>query len=610
MHDIATFLRGFPPFLEADEEALERLAQAVTIEFFAEGSLILDASEDIPTDYAYVVRTGQAELVDSTGRVVDTLGPGDMIGLPSLLSDMPPGLSTRVSEDVLAYRLPAEALVPLLAHRSGLQYLATLVRKRTAAVPSAETTDVASASVATFVRPAVTVDAAASLRQVIELIQRSGGSSALIRIGEQWGIITDRDLRDRVLAAGLPLETPVGDVATVPARSVDPMLPVGQAVIEMLSRGIHHLPVLTPEGQPVGMLEDVDLLTAQSHSPAQLRRAISRAGSPAELVGLSGQVRTAALDAMRSGRAAPEVTAFISLLADAITERALHLHTADHGTPPAPFAWVTTGSVARGEAVLSSDLDSLLVWEGDDRDPTVRGWMTSFAAAVLRTLQDCGLAQDENGVRADDIRFSRSVAAWRTAIDEWAKDPTVHQGDVYLSTLADARSVAGESVLKPVRDHLLEALTRPLVRRTFQRVATAHRPPTGFVRDFVIDGTGEHKGTLDVKRGGTEIITAIARFSASHTVTHAVGTRERLRKAAETDVLRAGDTADLIDSFEFLQSLRLEHQLERTTLGQQPDDFLRPAALSGLNRRHLRDAFRAIARAQNHLPGGARTAAT
>ncbi len=603
MHDIVTFLRGFPPFDEADEQDLDDLAGAVDIEYFARGSLLLDAALDTPADVAYVVRTGHVEMLDQAGTVLDVLGPGDLVGLPSLLTDMPPGLSTRAAEDTLTYRLPIEPLVRLLSDRSGMRFLARLVKQRTADASVAPDPDVAAASVAPFARPVVTVDHQRPLREVLALIQASGGSSALVARGEEWGIITDRDLRDRVLATGIGLEIPVGAVTTFPARTVDPMLPVGQAVLEMLSRGIHHLPVLTPDGEPVGMLEDLDLLNAQSHTPLQLRRAIGRADSPEELAALSEQVRTAALDAQRSGRAAPEVTALISLLADAITERALHLHLVRRGPAPARFAWVVTGSVARGEAVLSSDLDNLLVWDGDDDDPRIKAWLRELAADVIATLEACGLSHDTHGVRADDARFSRSAATWVQAIGQWTADPTQAQADVYLATLADARVVHGEEVWRPVRAELLQRLTTPLVRRTLQRVAVAHRPPTGFVRDFVIESSGEHKGALDLKRGGTEIITKIARFSAATSRSHALGTRERLRFATAVGVLAEADTADLIDAFEFLQSLRLEHQLVQTEQGLAPDDFVAPAALSGLNRRHLRDAFRAVARVQQHLPG-------
>jgi len=602
VHDIVTFLRGFPPFDTADMQALDKVARTVTIEFFGQDAAILNGNA---TEDAYVIRTGQVELLDDNG-IVDVLGPGELVGLPSLLTDMPAGLSTRAAEDVLAYRIPADVLVPLLADRSGLRFVAQHVAQRADETTTRQqAADVTAARVATYARPVVIVPGDEPLKDVIHKMREAGASSALVSGPPEgsWGIITDRDLRDRVLAQGVGLDAGVAIAATFPARTVDPMLPVGQAILEMLSRGIHHLPVLTPEGEPLGMVEDIDLLNAQSHTPLHLRRAIARAQNPIELAELSDQVRMAALDAQRSGRAAPEVTALISLLADAITERALELHTADRDRAPVQFAWVNTGSVARGEAVLSSDLDNLIVWEGEDRDPQIRAWMNGFAADVIGTLEQCGLAHDTNGVRADDPRFARSADAWITAVDQWAADPTQNQGDVYLSTLADARPITSEQVLRPVRTVVLERLQTPLVRRTLQRVATSRRPPTGFIRDFVIDSSGEHKGTLGIKAGGTEIITTIARFSATMSRSHALGTRERLRFAAAVGVLDPEDTADLIDAFEFLQGLRLEHQLEQVNRGEEPDDFLDPRHLSGLNRRHLRNAFRVLSRVQSDLPG-------
>ena len=37
--------------------------------------------------------------------------------------------------------------------------------------------------------------------------------------------------------------------------------------------------------------------------------------------------------------------------------------------PPVPFAWLALGSIARREAVPSSDIDSALVWYTGGEDP-------------------------------------------------------------------------------------------------------------------------------------------------------------------------------------------------------------------------------------------------
>ena len=100
---------GVPPFDTADMQALDKVARTVTIEFFGQDAAILNGNA---TEDAYVIRTGQVELLDDNG-IVDVLGPGELVGLPSLLTDMPAGLSNpRAAEDVLAYRIPADVRSP------------------------------------------------------------------------------------------------------------------------------------------------------------------------------------------------------------------------------------------------------------------------------------------------------------------------------------------------------------------------------------------------------------------------------------------------------------------------------------------------------------------
>ncbi len=87
MHEVAGFLRGFPPFEAARDADLDAVVAATEIEFFHQGAWILRAGEN-NDGFAHVVRTGHVELIDA-GRVVDVIGPGDLVGLPSLVSDLP-----------------------------------------------------------------------------------------------------------------------------------------------------------------------------------------------------------------------------------------------------------------------------------------------------------------------------------------------------------------------------------------------------------------------------------------------------------------------------------------------------------------------------------------
>jgi CBS domain-containing protein len=601
VHEIAGFLRGFPPFDAASEQSLEAVVAVTQVEFFAAGSYVLRAG-DSPTDHAYVIRTGQAELVDA-GRVIDVLGPGDLIGLPSMLIDLPSGLDVRAEDDLLVYRVPAEAILPLLAGRHGLRFVAQTVRSRTPTGPlGGRLSDAPPPVLADIARHAVVVTEGVPLREVVRLMSEQDASSVVVTCADgSFGIVTDHDLRNRVLAAGRDLDDAVSAVMTRGAHTVPSDTAAEDASRLMLAQGVRHLPVLAADGALLGVVEEVDLLAAQERAPSRLRRAIGRARDIDELKAVSGALVPGLVEAYRTGRSADKVTGSYTVLVQSVVARAIALVLAVRGVPPTPFVWLVTGSAARGEMVLSSDVDSLLAWQGSDSDEDIRGWMHSFAADVLEVVAGCGLPRDSNGVSADDPRFARSVGAWRDSVRRWAADPTDHQGAIYLSALLDARPVWGDGVWLPVRHELDVASRSPLVAAVLARIAAAHRIPTGFARGLVIEASGQHRGTLDLKAGGLTPIVDIGRhLSALRGATH-VDTLARLESARGAGVVDEAQLDDLRQAFLFLTSLRVEHQAQLVTEGGEPDDHVAPSALSGLSRRHLRDALRVVARVQRQL---------
>jgi CBS domain-containing protein len=604
MHDITGFLKGFPPFESATDEALEAVSAATEIEFFPAGTYVLRAGET-SAGHAYVLRTGHAELIDQ-GRVIDVVGPGDVVGLPSMVTDLPPGLDVRAADDLLAYRIGADAMLPLLTGRSGLRFVARTVRQRAAAIrPADPLRDSVSPPVGSLVRPAVVVRAAVALSEVVRLMHEQDASSA-VAIGADGalGIVTDHDLRNRVLATGRDLSDPVSEVMTQPARTVRADMAADDAVLVMLTYGVRHLPVVAFDGSLVGVVEEVDLLATQETAPLRLRRSVAQAADVDQLVEVAQSLLPSVVEAQRAGRAPDRITASYSVLVQSIVARAVALLVAERGNPPVPFAWLVTGSAARGEMVPSSDLDSLVAWDGPDGDEAVRAWMWSFAADVLAVVERCGVRHDGNGVRADDPRFSRSVGAWADAVHRWAADPTAEQGAIYLGTLIDAVPVWGDEVWVPARRELDVAARSHVVREVFGLVAAAHRLPTGFVRDLVIEATGEHVGTLDIKRGGVAPVVDIARYLAVRCGCTLPDTLGRLGAARAAATLPEREIDDLREAFQFLISVRLEHQVDAMSEGREPDDHLAPTELAGLARRHLRDALRVVAHALRQLDPG------
>jgi CBS domain-containing protein len=295
-----------------------------------------------------------------------------------------------------------------------------------------------------------------------------------------------------------------------------------------------------------------------------------------------------------------------SVVLDALTRRLAELAVAAAGDPPAPFTWFALGSLARREAVPSSDVDSALAWQdADTPDAAVGEYMTRVARAVEDGLRACGLQPDPHGASAANPLFARSLTSWRAAAARLCEDPTQEKALILASVLTDSRPVWDSGGLGAhVADALWQVrgqLDQADLRRLLARFALSFRPPTGFWRDFVVEHSGERRGQLDLKHGGLIPIVDLARWAGMGAGVTSASTPERLRAAEAAGTLDGPEASTLREAFGFIFSLRLDHQVEQLRRGEAPDDFIDPRKLNPLARSYLREAFRAVASVQAGL---------
>jgi CBS domain-containing protein len=598
VHDVAEFLVRQPPFDELDGDALERLAATVEIEFFPAGRIVFAQGAE-PASHAHLIRTGAIELLDE-GRVLDLLGEGELFGHASMLSGLPTGFAARAHEDTLCYRLPAEAIIPLLSGPRGLQFVARSLRARSQAGPAAGigadmVDDPGSRAVESLLRaPAVLVEPDTTIRRAAELMTEARVSAVVVQGGNgAVGIVTDRDLRTQVVAGDVPADAAVSSVMTAELITAAADELGDKVLMDMLAAGVRHMPVLAADGTVLGVLEAQDLLVAEGRAPFRLRRAIDTAPDVTTLVEVAGQIRPA-LTELHDARVAPEqIAAILALLIDALTRRLIELGIERHGAAPTPFAWLTLGSMGRAECAPSSDLDSALVWEGDDDDPEIQRWTGALAGDVLDGLRRCGLRGDTHGADATDVRFARSADAWQEAMNAWIANPHGNQGLIYLSLLADARVLWGAGAAAPVLHRVRDVRHDPRLLRLFAQLALNDRPPTGFLRDSVLDETGSRRRRLDIKGAGLSPVTSLARYAGLAAGSSSPKTPRRLAAAAGS-VIAEEEARTLTEAFHLMLGLRIEHQLGQIRAGLAPDDQLDAGALNPLTRRYLREAFRAV----------------
>jgi CBS domain-containing protein len=451
-------------------------------------------------------------------------------------------------------------------------------------------------------RAAVICPASTPVREAAERMVAAGASAVLVDLGDGLGIVTDQDLCTRVLAAGAGLDTPLHSVMTAPAVVIAAERTAADVLLEMLELGVRHFPVVDAGGSVLGMVDDVDLMVAERGLPFHLRRAVAHAEDVKSVVALARRLPET-LIALQDGLVAPSLTSrVISSIEDVLTRRLIELATRELGEPPAEFTWLALGSSGRRESFPGSDQDSALAWVGGGEEAMVRRWMRTLARRVIEGLEACGIPGDPNGTLASTRRFSRSLPEWERAAAAWASKLD-YEAVIIMSAMADGRGVSPADV---VGSRLVEAFTggpdQEQLRRRMAIIALAHRPPTGFVKDFVVEHSGAHKGLLDIKRGGLRPIVDLARWAMiAARLPVATSTVARLDAAEAAGTLEPDEAAVLGDAFELMTSLRMRHQVEQLRAGQPPTDHIDPNDLTGLTRRFLKEAFQEVGQVQRGL---------
>jgi CBS domain-containing protein len=600
--DARAFLAEHPPFDELDDADLDRVVAAVEIEHFAPGAVILQQA-GAPATHLFVVRKGEVEILDG-GRVIDEAGEGDVFGMWSLLGKVAPTATVRAEQDTLCYLIPAELASDVLRTGAGIAFVASSVRRRIARVDESLKADLDPARYRQvrdlLRRPPVTAEPSTTVADAAGLMARERVSCLLI-FGPSGdvGVLTDRDLRTRVVAERRSSLTPVGDVMTPRAVTVPGETMAGEVLLRMLEGGFHHFPVVDPAGVVVGVVTDTDLMGLGRNTPFALKSAIARAPDRDGVAHAMSDLPEVIATLVESSADPVDIGHVIAFTIDAATRRLLELGIDEFGAPPAGWAWLALGSAARQEQAIHTDQDHAIAFEADREKAEPA--LAPLAEFVTAGLEQAGFARCRGEVMAANPALRLSIDEWVERFDHWMNLQTPKASE-QLSVVFDFRGVAGDlDAETPLNEAMTLAVDRPVFLQHLARRALDLKPPVGFVGRLRVERGGDRAGTVDLKRGGILIIGNIARAYAIRSGLSAKRTVDRLRGAEQAGAIDAETREGLEEAFRFLWDIRLRHHVEQLRAGRELDDFVDPKELGGVARQGLKEAFRIIASAQKGL---------
>ncbi len=593
VREIARFLGRYPPFDTLSRPDLERVAAAVRETRVGRGEAVL-VENGPPGEHLYVVRDGTMEL-DHKNRVVDLVTKGQLFGHPTLLSGQPPEFTVRAREDSALYVLPRDEAVAVLGRPEGAAFIAQTFRDRvlrTSATAHA-LPDVRTVPVTRLIRrEPVFCPPDMTVRKVAQLMNDEIVTAVLVEMPQGLGIVTDADLRSKVVAGDLPRDMPVSSIATVPARTVSAETLAPQASIEMMAANVNHLAVLGPDGRVLGVVSAGSLMNLDALSPFALRWTIATAHDEDAVVQAATQLPGLFVSLVDAGLDGPAITRVVTLLMDAMTARLIDLAVVRHGPPPAAFAWLALGSCARNELTLASDQDNGLAYEDTD-DPAADAYFAAMAGDVNEGLARCGFSYDESGVLARDPHWRLTRTNWMSVflrcLEVWDWNHLLR-----ASIAFDFRRVAGElDIVTPLSGILRQAPRRGGFLSGLGHLASQIPSPLGF--------RGRLTGPIDIKKSGLLPVENLARFYAFARGISAGSTVERLASVqhmtGDTDAARA-----LSEAYASMSRLRLQHHAELIRRGIAPHNVIDTEKLRPLARVTLQEALRTVAAAQKLLP--------
>lgn len=438
-------------------------------------------------------------------------------------------------------------------------------------------------------RGPVTCSPDTPLAEAAARMEAAGVGSIVVLSEDQVpiGIVTDRDLRARVVAVGRSPSDPVRTVMSSPLQTIDADETAGEALVRMLRHNIHHLPVLgsapdeaaapgAARGRPVllGVVSSQDFLAFRQVHPLRLLREIEEQADVAGLAAASARVHDVVTFLYGEGVPPVQMCRVISELHDAVVRRALQLAQAELAEmglelPGTAWCWLALGSEGRREQTLRTDQDNALVYADPGAGQVSPASLERMTRRVTDILEACGIPRCSGGIMASEPNWRMSESGWMQLVADARRDPF---GKLFVraAALLDARPLAGDLELgrrlaRRVREEL--AADGFFMRRMAEEVARVPLPlsPLG---GLAVPRWGPQRGRLPIKTRALNPLVAGVRVMALEHGVEAVNTLERIEALTRLGALRrVGLAADLPQAFETLLGYRIVAELEQQAAG-------------------------------------------
>ncbi|HEY6010855.1 MAG TPA: CBS domain-containing protein, partial [Nitrospirota bacterium] len=333
-----SFLTQTPPFSLLDDALLADISRDMELTFYPRGTTILRQNGP-SAEHLSIIRTGTVKVLVRTNEdeevLVDTRTAGECFGMRSFLFGNLSPDTIIAAEDTSCYLVKREIVLGLLntnaafssfCLKSLLKHLMDMayqtVRDRTLLYGGGDkllfTNVLGDLSTGTV----ITASEDISIREAADVMAKHNISSLVLvdTDGLPSGMITDRDLRNKVVSRDRDVAGRVGDIMSVSLIKAEPHDRCFEALMKMMRYNIHHL-LVVEHGRLRGILTSHDLMMLQGTSPLSVAREIESRDTIDALAPAAARVDRTIEILIREGARASTITRIITEISDRLLKK-------------------------------------------------------------------------------------------------------------------------------------------------------------------------------------------------------------------------------------------------------------------------------------------------
>ncbi len=611
------FLRSTKPFGDLEETALEGMARRLKVSFYAKGEPIIQWNGDLGA--LYIVQKGAVKIVrlgtNSDEQITTLAGEGFCFGALTLMQDKTPAFSVEAVEDVFCLELEKSMFLELMAQSSILtRYFLNPFSEETISAVYREiryerirshahgASSLFRRAARDLIRaPAQWIGRIATIRQAAQAMTKHDVDALLVKdsAGRLVGIVSDSDMRDKVVAAGLDAATPVEAVMNSTFQVAGPDSAGFELLLRMMSDEISHV-AIEEGGSVQGVVNIRDILAAQGVSPMIFIQEIVNRSMECDIESITKKAASLIVSLIESGAGAADLARIMTIVGDNVLQRMTVSVLPKLGPPPGVFCRLALGAEGRAEQIFPAPGRYALIYEDPPQPAQEEKTLDYFAdlqEATLGHIIGCDPFPHIRSTRPSELEWPRPVSQWPDFIDN--RFSPAFSDPRTIAALVDMRPVYGDMGLAdPLRRHIMRSPTwRAAALPALVKDCLRRRPPVSFFRDAALEWSGALQPELDLERRGVEPIVGFARLFALQHGIEETNTLARLDRLWEMNIIDTELRRDLTVAYEFQRQLITALQLRAIEEGSEQGAVVTADALSDLEKRTLKEIFRVIRQA-------------